>query len=100
MTLTSQETLKARILLILHSSENGSLRRSEVLMRLRAAYKDRWTAEDEMAPKSRPFETNWANRASFARADLVRDGLLRERTSGTWALTDRGWTEASLLAEE
>jgi len=61
------------------------MQRKDVLAALNAEYGASWSAEDLQTPTDRPFETKWRNRASFERADMVRDGLLEDRSDGVWA---------------
>jgi hypothetical protein len=94
MALTSQETLRGWILRALLGARNYSLPRSDVLQALDAAHATSWTAEDVAPPPTRPSEKNWANRASFERADMVRDGLLTDDADGRWTLTEEGLRQA------
>jgi hypothetical protein len=49
-----------------------------------------FTTEDREPVRTRPFEESWRNRASFERADMVRDGLLANRADGIWELDQLG----------
>lgn len=90
MSLTSQQTLRKRILRVLLDYENGSASRKHVLQEMDWRYGSSWTPEDLSSPNQRPFETKWMNRASYERADMVREGLLKDKASGLWTLTDEG----------
>jgi putative restriction endonuclease len=97
MPLTPQRVLRDRILMVLAGRDSGSLSRAEVLTTLADDYAERWTVQDVQAPSSRPFETKWRNRASYERADMVRDGLLQDRADGMWALTGVGGSAAAAV---
>jgi hypothetical protein len=97
VALTPQATLRDRILLILHSLNNGTGTRADVLETMEAAFSSEWTAEDVQPQNKRPWETKWRNRASYERADMVRDGLLSERADGYWSLTPVGQQAAAAL---
>ncbi len=90
MSLTSQQTLRKRILRVLLDYDNGSASRKQVLQEMDRRYGSSWTPEDRSSPNQRPFETKWMNRASYERADMVREGLLQDKASGLWTLTDEG----------
>lgn len=69
----------------------GSASKAAVLQGVASLMAGRFTEADLECPASRPNEENWRNRASFERADMVRDGLLRQDSPrGIWALTERG----------
>ncbi|WP_426504277.1 hypothetical protein ACPPVO_42780 [Dactylosporangium sp. McL0621] len=58
------------------------------------AFHGRFTEEDWRSPSERSFEANWANRTSFERNTMVKEGLLQPVKSagrGYWALTHAGW---------
>lgn len=90
MALTPQQTLRKRILRILLDFEDGRASRKQVLQEMERRFGSSWTPEDRSSPNERPFETKWMNRASFERADMVREGLLKDKASGLWTLTDEG----------
>jgi hypothetical protein len=50
----------------------------------------RFTAEDRQLRTSRPSEEAWRNRASYERADMVRERLLVNRRDGIWELDRLG----------
>jgi len=80
--------------MVLDHQDKGALTRASVLDALDNEFGKQWTVEDLQTPASRPFETKWRNRASYERADMVRDGLLQDRADGTWALTEAGRSAA------
>ncbi|MGN6252013.1 MAG: winged helix-turn-helix domain-containing protein [Marmoricola sp.] len=90
MALTSQQILRKRILRVLRDFDKGSAPRKVVLAELDGRFGSSWTPEDRSSPKSRPFEQNWMNRASYERANMVREGLLTDGASGLWTLTELG----------
>lgn len=90
VALTAQKILRSRILKALLEHRDGKASRKEVLRDLERGYGALWTPEDRMPPKSRPFEANWMNRASYERASMVRDGLLADGGGGLWILTPEG----------
>lgn len=98
MPLTPQRVLRDRILIVLAGTDAGAMSRADVLTALDAQYGAQWTADDLQAPSSRPFETKWRNRASYERADMVRDGLLEDRSDGVWALSASGRSSGTALA--
>lgn len=98
MVLTPPRIHKERILAVLASTPSGSLPRAEVLKRLSTDYGSRWSAEDQEPVATRPFERKWQNRASFVRADLVRQQLLTDTADGNWTLTQAGREEAIRIA--
>lgn len=55
------------------------------------------TAEDLETVASRPFEEKSRTRASFERAQMVRERLLVERRDGVWELDADGWTSFRIL---
>lgn len=89
MALTQSQVHRSRILSVLSREPSGSLSRAEVLQRLAANFE--WSEDDEKPRESRPWETIWQNRASFERAEMVRDGLLENGGYGLWTLTAAGW---------
>lgn len=90
MALTPQQVLRTRILRVLDDFEGGSAPRRTVLAEMDRRFGSSWTPEDRSSPPSRPFEQKWRNRASFERANMVREGLLAAHASGLWTLTDEG----------
>lgn len=90
MTLTSQQTLRKRILRVLRDINQGSAPRKVVLEEMDRRFGLLWTQEDRLSPKSRPFEQKWMNRSSYERANMVREGLLTDAADGVWALTSQG----------
>lgn len=56
------------------------------------ALHDQFTEDDWRPPEKHPNEPNWANRTSYERAVMVREGLLEPVASagyGQWALYRR-----------
>jgi hypothetical protein len=49
-----------------------------------------FTAEDHVPVRTRQFEEAWRNRASYERADMVRDRVLVNRADGIWQLDRLG----------
>lgn len=98
MALTPPRIHKKRILAVLASTASGSLSRAEVLKRLGIEYGSRWSTQDREPVATRPFEVKWQNRASFVRADLVREKLLTGSADGNWTLTTAGREEALRIA--
>jgi putative restriction endonuclease len=94
MTLTPQTELRLMILAILDEAPGKSTSRSALLSTMSSDFAPEFSQEDKSTPMTRPFETKWANRASFERAAMVRDGLLREDAAGEWALTQAGASAA------
>lgn len=90
MSLTPQRELRRWILAILLDEPGTAARRARVLEVMAQRYGARLTTEDHDAPSTRPFEENWRNRASYERADMVREGLLVADGRGDWQLTDAG----------
>lgn len=98
MPLTPQRVLRDRILIVLAANDSGAMSRADVLAALNDGYGATWTTEDVQAPNSRPFETKWRNRASYERAEMVRNGLLEDRSDGVWALSASGRSSGIALA--
>lgn len=90
--LTQRQTHRQRILTVLSRERSGSLRRAQALRRLAEDFS--WSDEDQELRETRPWETKWENRASFERAQMVRDGLLEDDEYGQWTLSSAGWTLA------
>ncbi|QEO15596.1 hypothetical protein FLP10_15035 [Agromyces intestinalis] len=88
--LTSQTTLREWIIAVLSEMPDGAARRREVLAAIHIRYGHNLTADDLVSPQTRPHEPNWANRASFERATMVREGLLSPRSDGVWQLARQG----------
>ena len=83
------------MLTVLAKFPGGGASRAEVLRAMEAAFADAWTDDDLASPAKHPTETNWENRASFERANMVREGLLKHSTPRRWVLAaaqdpDRG----------
>lgn len=95
--MTQQTVLRQRILLALLNFDGYKARRKDLLAELDRRYQIQWTPEDRQPPFSRPSETNWENRASFERANMVRDGLLQPSSNGFWALSSAGVLAAQQL---
>lgn len=74
--------------------------RADVLRQMADEYGKHWTADDFSSPNTRPWETKWENRASYVRADMVREGLLADSADGNWVLTPAGWAAAKNLPPE
>ncbi|ERK70446.1 HNH endonuclease [Leifsonia aquatica] len=89
MSLTSQVRLRELILAFLVQAGGGA-RRADVLAGVDSLNRSAWTSDDLRAPASRPFESNWRNRASFERQRMVDLGLLERRADGNWVLTSAG----------
>jgi len=69
----------------------GSADRSAVLQGIANLMHGRFLPGDLESPKSRPHEAKWQNRASYERAEMVRERLLRpDSPTGVWALTKDG----------
>lgn len=89
MALTSQETLRSMILLAPDTPEGG-MTRTNTLDAIDRNWYMYWTDADLRSSRTRPFETNWRNRASYERARMVRKGLLHPYANGKWRLTGAG----------
>jgi hypothetical protein len=83
--LTPQSTLRDLIVLAL-GRLGGAARRADVLAEMDRLFGGAFTAEDRGPVPTRQFEESWCNRASFERADMVRDRLLVDRADGIWEL--------------
>lgn len=68
----------------------GTARRAAVLTEMDRLFGGAFTAEDRESVRTRPFEESWRNRASFERANMVRDRLLVNRADGVWELDRLG----------
>jgi len=88
MALTPQRRLRQVMLDVLEQM-GGRGQRMDVLKRMAAALEDELTVEDRESPATRPHEEKWANRASYERAALVREGILERRSDGIWSLVRR-----------
>lgn len=86
MALTPQSELREWIVAVLVKLD-GRAERPVVLTRLEQDFGHRMTDEDHSAVKSRPFEEKWRNRASYERAQMVREGILTDRRDGIWELS-------------
>ena len=89
MPLTPQSKLRDLIVLAL-GRLGGAGKRADVLAEADRMFGEAFTAEDRAPVPSRQFEESWRNRASFERAEMVRDGLLTERADGVWELNHLG----------
>jgi hypothetical protein len=76
----------------------GKGRRSDVLAEMERLFGSAFTAEDREPVATRPFEESWRNRASFERADMVRDRLLVNRRDGIWELDRFGRDHLDILS--
>ena len=86
MALTEQSVLRDRIIAVLMTVPSHAAKRADVVEMMDTSYSNTWTPDDLDSPKTRPFESNWRNRASFERARMVRDGVLLPSADGNWAL--------------
>lgn len=86
MTKTPQSRLREVMIEVLQQM-GGSGRRMDVLKRMAHVLRDELNHEDRESPRGRPHEEHWQNRASFERANMVRDGVLEQRSDGVWSLT-------------
>jgi hypothetical protein len=68
----------------------GAASRRDALAELNRLYGGVFTAEDRDPVSSRPHEAAWQNRASWERAEMVRDGILAQRSDGIWELDQTG----------
>ncbi|MEU8153135.1 winged helix-turn-helix domain-containing protein [Micromonospora sp. NPDC048986] len=94
MALTPQSQLRLWLIQTL-GDLGGSAERRLALRAMAKAFQDQFTDDDWRSPPKRPFESNWENRTSFERGEMVREGLLlpmQKAGRGRWALTERGWT--------
>jgi hypothetical protein len=87
------------ILLVLRDSPSYRRSRASALDQIDQRWGKDWTPEDLRAPRSRPFETNWRNRASYERAKMVRDGLLVADADGSWELSLEGQRAAQRIRD-
>lgn len=69
---------------------DGSGRRPEVLAEVDRLFGGIFTAQDRARVPTRQYEQSWRNRASFERANMVRDRLLVDRRDGIWELDRLG----------
>jgi len=91
VALTPQRDLRDPIIKVL-GQRGGAAQREVVLADLEVLLGSKLSDEDRKPPKSRPFEENWMNRASYERAAMKRDGLLRhDSVHGMWELSEAGW---------
>lgn len=97
MPLTPQAELRTMILRVLQKAPSHGRSRASTLDHIDRRWGKSWSPEDLRAPKSRPFETNWRNRASYERARMVRDGLLVADADGSWRLSPQGQRVAQQL---
>lgn len=86
VALTQQSVLRAWLTSTLHTL-GGMAERAVVLNRLEQDFGHLMTDDDRQAVRSRPFEEKWRNRASYERAQMVREGILADRRDGVWQLT-------------
>lgn len=89
--LTPQADLREGIVLVL-GRRAGSARRAEALNLLAVLLGGSLTDEDREPVRSRQFEEKWRNRASYERAQMIREDLLVDRNDGVWELNADGWT--------
>jgi hypothetical protein len=87
--LTPQPTLRDLIVLAL-GRLGGTARRADILAEMGRLFGGAFTAEDHEPVHTRQFEESWRNRASFERANMVRDRLLVNRADGIWQLERLG----------
>lgn len=91
MDLTPQGEYRDLIIEVLGRA-GGAADRQTVLQGIANQMHGHFMAGDLESPRSRPNEAKWQNRASYERADMVRDGLLRsDSATGVWALTSEGF---------
>jgi hypothetical protein len=70
----------------------GSADRQTVLQGIANQMRGRFLPGDLDSPRTRPQEAKWQNRASYERAAMVRERLLRaDSPNGVWALTNDGF---------
>jgi len=83
--------LKLRDLIVLALGRlGGAGKRADVLAEMDRLFGGAFTTEDRAPVRTRQFEESWRNRASFERADMVREGLLVDRADGVWELDRLG----------
>jgi Mrr restriction endonuclease-like protein len=87
--LTPQSDLRD-LLVVALGSLGGKARRRDVLDEMNRLFSGVLTAADRESPRTHPNEEKWRNRASYERADMVREGLLVNRADGIWELASRG----------
>jgi hypothetical protein len=87
--LTTQSVLRDFIVLAL-GSLGGTAKRADVLIEMDRLFGGFFTSDDRKTVRTRPSEEAWRNRASFERADMVRDGFLAVRAGGIWELDRAG----------
>ena len=84
--LTQQSVLRAWLIATIDAL-GGHAERAAVLNRVEQDFGHLMTEDDRQAVESRPFEEKWRNRASYERAQMVREGILCDRRDGVWQLT-------------
>jgi hypothetical protein len=95
--MTPQGAYREHILMVLDHL-GGSGTRKAVLAGVLDQMDIIFDDDDWEAPASRPFEARWRNMTSWERADMVRDGLLRDDSErGLWELTDDGRRAAASM---
>jgi len=87
--LTPQSTLRDLIVLAL-GRLGGTARRADILAEMDRLFGGAFAVEDHEPVHTRQFEESWRNRASFERANMVRDRLLVSRADGIWQLDRLG----------
>jgi hypothetical protein len=87
--LTPQSDLR-NFLVVALGSLGGKAQRRDVLAEIDRLFGGLLTAADRESPRTHPNEEKWRNRASYERADMVRQGLLANRADGIWQLDRRG----------
>lgn len=89
MPYTPRSTLRDLIVLAL-GRLGGTATRADVLAEMDRLFGGAFTTEDYKPVHTRQFEESWRNRASFERANMVRERLLVSRADGIWQLDRLG----------
>jgi hypothetical protein len=95
--LTPQSSLRDLIVLALGRLGSAG-RRADVLAEMDRLFGGAFTEEDRRPVPTRQFEESWRNRASYERADMVRDRLLVYRADGVWELDNLGKEHLTTLS--
>lgn len=85
------------------SMAGGAASRQQVLELIQKSHADDLLSGDYYERESRPGEAIWKNLASYERAEMVRDGLLRDPNvdgrRGLWQLSDAGIVAAAEILD-